>query len=189
MPRLADAQPHDTCSARRNSRAQGTLYPSRTPMSVVNSAKGPALSRGNRTRRAGARAGSPGALDRGAQRTSADRRSHRDHAFWVTAYADRQGKILGIDPEDLTVDAAPMVCGRNAPTRKPTWQHFPARPLYNTRAETAPTVATNKAPLGPYRGVGRPGACFAIRGGRRVAAANKDNTATDALNTIGAVRN
>ena len=24
------------------------------------------------------------------------------------------------------------------------------------------TVATNKAPLGPYRGVGRPGACFAI---------------------------
>src|SRR5437764_12046843 len=24
------------------------------------------------------------------------------------------------------------------------------------------TVATNKAPIGPYRGVGRPGACFAI---------------------------
>jgi CO/xanthine dehydrogenase Mo-binding subunit len=24
------------------------------------------------------------------------------------------------------------------------------------------TVATNKTPLGPYRGVGRPGACFAI---------------------------
>src|SRR5437879_5989066 len=24
------------------------------------------------------------------------------------------------------------------------------------------TVATNKAPLGPYRGVGRPGACFVI---------------------------
>src|SRR6185437_8464285 len=24
------------------------------------------------------------------------------------------------------------------------------------------TVATNKTPIGPYRGVGRPGACFAV---------------------------
>jgi len=31
----------------------------------------------------------------------------------------------------------------------------------NYRARTF-TVATNKAPVGPYRGVGRPGACFAI---------------------------
>ena len=31
----------------------------------------------------------------------------------------------------------------------------------NYRARTY-TVATNKTPLGPYRGVGRPGACFAI---------------------------
>src|SRR5271169_2696341 len=34
-----------------------------------------------------------------------------------------------------------------------------AIPNYRARAAT---VATNKAPLGPYRGVGRPGACFAI---------------------------
>jgi carbon-monoxide dehydrogenase large subunit len=33
--------------------------------------------------------------------------------------------------------------------------------LENYRARFV-TVATNKAPLGPYRGVGRPGACFAI---------------------------
>src|SRR5271169_5477284 len=33
--------------------------------------------------------------------------------------------------------------------------------IANYRARAA-TVATNKAPLGPYRGVGRPGACFAI---------------------------
>ena len=33
--------------------------------------------------------------------------------------------------------------------------------IANYRARTF-TVATNKAGLGPYRGVGRPGACFAI---------------------------
>ena len=33
--------------------------------------------------------------------------------------------------------------------------------IANYRARAA-TVATNKTPLGPYRGVGRPGACFAI---------------------------
>src|SRR5207248_6347673 len=33
--------------------------------------------------------------------------------------------------------------------------------IANYRARTY-TVATNKTPLGPYRGVGRPGACFAI---------------------------
>src|SRR5205809_3870191 len=39
---------------------------------------------------------------------------------------------------------------------------FPAPntiPSYRARNYT---VATNKTPLGPYRGVGRPGACFAI---------------------------
>jgi len=34
-----------------------------------------------------------------------------------------------------------------------------AIPHYRARTYT---VATNKTPLGPYRGVGRPGACFAI---------------------------
>src|SRR3546814_10370631 len=33
--------------------------------------------------------------------------------------------------------------------------------IRNYRARTY-TVATNKSPLGPYRGVARPGACFAI---------------------------
>jgi aerobic carbon-monoxide dehydrogenase large subunit len=33
--------------------------------------------------------------------------------------------------------------------------------IRNWRANTF-TVVTNKAPLGPYRGVGRPGACFVI---------------------------
>ena len=59
---------------------------------------------------------------------------------------------------------APMACGRRAPTRKPTWRRAPCPGPTRSRI-TAPapvTVATNKAPIGPYRGVGRPGACFAV---------------------------
>src|SRR6266571_1935022 len=51
----------------------------------------------------------------------------RDHHYRLTAYADRQGRILGIDTE-IIVDAGAYGL----------WPH------------------------GPYRGVGRPGACFAI---------------------------
>ena len=38
---------------------------------------------------------------------------------------------------------------------------FPGPMRSRIRARTW-TVATNKTPIGPYRGVGRPGACFAV---------------------------
>ena len=59
---------------------------------------------------------------------------------------------------------ARTACGRRARIRKPTWRRAALPGPYaipHYRARTC-TVATNKAPLGPYRGVGRPGACFAI---------------------------
>ena len=56
-------------------------------------------------------------------------------------------------------------------------------PHYRARTYT---VATNKAPLGPYRGVG-PAPASQFEGPVRVAAAKQDDPATDALNTIGAV--
>src|SRR5579863_2248189 len=87
----------------------------------------------------------------------------RDHHYRVTAYADRQGKILGIDCE-ITVDAGAYGMWPQGPYQEAnmaarclpgpyTIPHFRARTY---------TVCTNKTPLGPYRGVGRPGACFAI---------------------------
>ncbi len=86
----------------------------------------------------------------------------RDHHYTVTAYADRQGKLLGIDT-DIIVDAGAYGLWPQGPYQE---ANMAARTLpgpytlANYRARTY-TVATNKAPLGPYRGVGRPGATFA----------------------------
>jgi aerobic carbon-monoxide dehydrogenase large subunit len=87
----------------------------------------------------------------------------RDHHYKLTAYADRRGKILGIDTE-IVVDAGAYGLWPQGPYQE---ANMAARTLpgpytfTNYRARYV-TVATNKAPLGPYRGVGRPGACFAI---------------------------
>jgi aerobic carbon-monoxide dehydrogenase large subunit len=87
----------------------------------------------------------------------------RDHHYKLTAYADRRGKILGIDTE-IVVDAGAYGLWPQGPYQE---ANMAARCLpgpytiANYRARFT-TVATNKAGLGPYRGVGRPGACFAI---------------------------
>jgi len=87
----------------------------------------------------------------------------RDHHYKVTAYADGRGRLLGIDCE-IVVDAGAYGLWPQGPYQE---ANMAARclpgpylvPHYRARTYT---VATNKAPLGPYRGVGRPGACFAV---------------------------
>jgi carbon-monoxide dehydrogenase large subunit len=87
----------------------------------------------------------------------------RDHHYKLTAYADKRGKILGIDTE-IVVDAGAYGLWPQGPYQE---ANMAARCLpgpytiANYRARFT-TVATNKAPIGHYRGVGRPGACFAI---------------------------
>jgi len=87
----------------------------------------------------------------------------RDHHYKVTAYADGRGRILGIDAE-IVVDAGAYGLWPQGPYQE---ANMAARTLpgpytlENYRARFV-TVATNKAALGPYRGVGRPGACFAV---------------------------
>lgn len=99
-----------------------------------------------------------------------DRREHfiasphaREHRYKLAAYADKAGRILGIEAE-VMVDAgaysvwpwtAAMEAGMAAGIMTGPYDI----PVYHGRAIT---VCTNKAPLGPYRGVGRTGACFAI---------------------------
>lgn len=99
-----------------------------------------------------------------------DRREHltasahaREHRYQVTVHADRDGVILGLEAS-IDVDAgaysvwpwtAPMESGMAIGFLPGTYT------IANYRA-TARTCASNKSPLGPYRGVGRPGACFAI---------------------------
>ncbi len=87
----------------------------------------------------------------------------RDHHYNVTAYADREGRILGVDAE-IVVDAGAYGLWPQGPYHEAGMvaRALPGPytiPNYRARHYT---VATNKTPLGPYRGVGRPGACFAI---------------------------
>ena len=107
---------------------------------------------------------------RSAFRWIEDRREHlvaganaRQHHYKLTAYADRRGRLLGLDAE-IAVDTGAYsvwlftVCleaaqaGGNLPGP------------YDFRAYRAKvlSVATNKPPFAPYRGVARPGVCFAI---------------------------
>jgi carbon-monoxide dehydrogenase large subunit len=99
-----------------------------------------------------------------------DRREHliasphaREHRYEVTVHADRDGVILGLEAS-IDVDAgaysvwpwtAPMESGMAIGFLPGTYA------IANYRA-VARTCASNKSPMGPYRGVGRPGACFAI---------------------------
>ena len=99
-----------------------------------------------------------------------DRREHlqasvhaREHYYRVKAYADERGKLLGLDV-DITVDAGAYSHWPNSPFMETGMaaKNVPGPyQLEHYRARTH-TVATNKSPIGPYRGVARPGACFAI---------------------------
>src|SRR5690625_2384529 len=99
-----------------------------------------------------------------------DRREHllasqhaREHEYKVIAYADTEGAILGIEAE-IRVDAGayavwPWTAGMEGGMAAGILTGPYDIPVYHARVLT---IATNKSPLGPYRGVGRTGACFAI---------------------------
>ena len=99
-----------------------------------------------------------------------DRREHlsasancREHHYRITAYADHDGRLRGIDceatvdsgayssyPFSACLEAAQLVSILPGP------YDFPA---YRCRTYS---VATNKCPILPYRGVARTGVCFAL---------------------------
>ena len=99
-----------------------------------------------------------------------DRREHltagancREHHYRITAYADRDGTLRGIDCE-ATVDSGAYssypfsACLEAAQVASilPGPYDFPA---YRCRTWS---VATNKCPILPYRGVARTGVCTAL---------------------------
>jgi carbon-monoxide dehydrogenase large subunit len=87
----------------------------------------------------------------------------REHHYQITAYADAEGHLLGIDCE-ASVDAgaysvfptSAALEARMIPSLLPGPYDFGA---YRCRATA---VATNKCPILPYRGVARSGVCLAI---------------------------
>jgi len=87
----------------------------------------------------------------------------REHHYVLTAYADKDGKLLGLDAE-ATVDSGAYssypfsACLEAAQVASilPGVYDFP-----HYRCHTF-SAATNKPPILPYRGVARTGVCFAM---------------------------
>ena len=99
-----------------------------------------------------------------------DRREHliagancREHHYRITAYAERDGRLLGVDceavvdsgayssyPFSACLEAAQVASILPGPYDFP---HYRCRTF---------SVATNKCPILPYRGVARTGVCFAL---------------------------
>ena len=103
-------------------------------------------------------------------RWTEDRREHltagantRQHHYAITAYADATGRLLALDAE-VTIDVGaysvwPFSAGLEAAQ---AGGNLPGP--YDFRGYRCRTysVATNKPPFTPYRGVARTGVCFAI---------------------------
>ena len=99
-----------------------------------------------------------------------DRREHllasphaRDHTYDLTISADRDGTLLGIEG-DIYVDAGAYALWPTGAFQEASMASRNLTGPYRIRHLNlnAHTVATHKAPMGPYRGVARPGATFAI---------------------------
>ncbi|MCS0505124.1 xanthine dehydrogenase family protein molybdopterin-binding subunit [Ancylobacter mangrovi] len=87
----------------------------------------------------------------------------REHAYDMTAYADAQGRLVGFEAE-CAVDtgaysAYPFTSAIEASQVSAILPGPYDIPAY--RCSTA-AIATNKCPNLPYRGVARPGCCFAM---------------------------
>ncbi|MDB5595404.1 MAG: xanthine dehydrogenase, molybdenum binding subunit apoprotein [Hyphomicrobiales bacterium] len=99
-----------------------------------------------------------------------DRREHllasvhcRDHHYDLTVTADSEGRLLGIEG-DVYIDAGAYALWPTGSFMEASMAAGNLPGPYRVKALSVNTftVATNKAPMGPYRGVARPGACFAI---------------------------
>jgi aerobic carbon-monoxide dehydrogenase large subunit len=99
-----------------------------------------------------------------------DRREHllasphaRDHTYDLTICAERDGTLLGIEG-DIYIDAGAYALWPTGAFQEASMASRNLTGPYRIRhlKLNAHTVATNKAPMGPYRGVARPGATFAI---------------------------
>jgi carbon-monoxide dehydrogenase large subunit len=99
-----------------------------------------------------------------------DRREHltasancREHYYRITGYADHDGRLLGIDCE-ATVDSGAYssypfsACLEAAQVTS----ILPGPYDFGSYRCHTYSVATNKCPILPYRGVGRTGVCFAL---------------------------
>jgi aerobic carbon-monoxide dehydrogenase large subunit len=87
----------------------------------------------------------------------------REHHYNITAYADNRGKLLGLKAE-ITIDAGAYSSYPFTSCLEAVMAAGNLPGPYTVKAYRAKTrtVATNKPPIVPYRGVARPGVCFAM---------------------------
>ena len=87
----------------------------------------------------------------------------REHHYFITAYTDRMGKILAFDAKAAVDTGAyssyPFTAAIETSQVSAILPGPYDIPVYRC---TTSAVATNKAPQLPYRGVARPGVCFAM---------------------------
>ena len=107
---------------------------------------------------------------RRAFRWTEDRREHliaaanaREHHFVVEVFADKQGKLIACDVE-MTVNvgaysAWPVSAGLEAVLAR---RNFPSNYVFSGYRCRTHSVATNKPPMVPYRGVSKPGLAMAL---------------------------
>ncbi len=99
-----------------------------------------------------------------------DRREHltaaanaREHHYTVTAYTDQRGKILAIDAVvHVDVGAYSVWPFTSCLEAAQAGGNLPGPYIIPTYRVHTYTMATNKPPLSPYRGVARPSVCFAM---------------------------
>jgi carbon-monoxide dehydrogenase large subunit len=103
-------------------------------------------------------------------RWTEDRREHltagantRQHKYKITAYADDDGRLLGLDA-DIWVDVGAYSVWPFTACLEAAQAGGNLPGPYDLRAYSCRTysVATNKPGFTPYRGVARPGVCFAM---------------------------
>jgi aerobic carbon-monoxide dehydrogenase large subunit len=99
-----------------------------------------------------------------------DRREHliaganaREHYYNITAYADRSGRLLALDAEVMVDTGAYSVWPFTACLEAAqAGGNLPGPYDFRGYRCRVFSVATNKPPFMPYRGVARPGVCFAM---------------------------
>lgn len=99
-----------------------------------------------------------------------DRREHlvagansREHDYKVTAYADERGRLLALDAEvTVNVGAYSVYPFTACLEAAQAGGNLPGPYAFRTYRCRTYSVASNKPPFTPYRGVARPGVCFAI---------------------------
>jgi len=87
----------------------------------------------------------------------------REHHYLVTAYADAEGKLLGLEAE-ATVDSGAYSAYPFSACLEAAQVASILPGVYDFEKYRCQTysVATNKPPILPYRGVARTGVCFAM---------------------------